>query len=132
MEATKAEAFKLAAAFQGQKWDEMITNKSLAIALGLGTHLYLAQGEPDYQMYLWVVFYILNFFSLSYLLVSTESVPTTLQAVGHVGSAYITYFATLYASMVIYRAFFHRLREVCICHPSKTAINQLVSTPALS
>jgi hypothetical protein len=111
MEAVKAELVKLASDFKDQQWHEIVNNKSLPIALGLTTHFILAHGEPDYMMYLWLLTWAFSYISLSYFLVASGSVRTMGEALEDTTSAYAIYFATLFTSMFVYRALFHRLRK---------------------
>lgn len=111
MEVAKAELAKLVGAFKDKQWHEVVTSKSLLVVLGLTTHYVLSHGEPDYQMYLYILFWMFSYVSLTYLLVSTGSVGTMGQALENTTSAYTVYFATIFTSMFLYRAFFHRLRH---------------------
>ncbi|KIW05638.1 uncharacterized protein PV09_03509 [Verruconis gallopava] len=111
MDAVRAEFTKLTAAFKAQNWDMVVSSKSLPIVLGLSTHLFLAHGEPDYQFHIFIMFWFFVYISFSYLLVASGSMATLSQALSATASFYAIYFGTLFTSIVIYRAFFHRLRK---------------------
>jgi hypothetical protein len=111
MDAIKAELLGLTNAFKAQEWDKVVDSKSLPIILGLSTHFVFAQGEPDYQAYLYVTGWFFSYLSLSYLLFATGSVPTLSIAFSDVFGLFKIYFGTILTSIIIYRAFFHRLRH---------------------
>jgi hypothetical protein len=111
MDTAKAELVKLTTAFQAQQWNEIVASKSLPVVLALSTHYVLSHGEPDYQMYLYLIFWGFSYLSLSYFLVASGSVATMSDALSNTFSLYMTYFVTLLTSIIVYRAFFHRLRK---------------------
>jgi len=111
MEAAKAELAKLAAVFKEQPWHDSATTTGLPVALALATHFVFSHGEPDNQMYLYILFCGFFYISLTYFLVASGNVGTMREALSVTSSAYVTYFATLFTSIFIYRAFFHRLKK---------------------
>jgi hypothetical protein len=110
MDVIKAELHGLVTAFKAQEWDKVVDSKSLPIVLALSTHAYLAQGEPDYKAYLYITGWFFTFVSLSSLLFASGNVSTLSQAFSQTWGAFQIYFGTLLTSIVIYRAWFHRLR----------------------
>ncbi len=112
MDTVAASSRHLLAALESGDWEGLVTNRTLSVILGLTTHLFLSQGEPDNQIYLGIIFLVANFWVLVLLLASTGSAATTTIAILDVCAAYSTFLATLVASTIIYRAFFHRLRNV--------------------
>ncbi|KAF2685629.1 cytochrome P450 [Lentithecium fluviatile CBS 122367] len=94
------------------RWDQLMHNEPLAVALGLLSHYALNNGEWDHSSHLFVVFSPLVFCAL----VVTEyaldpqvmSVVAALQVTATIVAVYL---GTLISSILIYRAFFHRLRK---------------------
>jgi hypothetical protein len=111
MDAAKAELVKLITAVKEKQWNEMVTSKSLPAVLALSTHYVLSHGEPDYQMHLYLIFWGFTYLSLSYFLVASGRVATMSEALSDTFSLYTIYFGTLFTSIIVYRAFFHRLRK---------------------
>jgi hypothetical protein len=103
----------MAGPFQSSGWGELIYNKPLAAALGLGSHYVLNNGEWDHSFHL--IFAALPFVfvlltTIVYLVnPQTHSIATALQATSAATGVYLS---TLVASILIYRTFFHRLRKV--------------------
>lgn len=111
MDTIKAELRGLTTALKSQQWDKVVDSKSLPIILALSTHAVLAQGEPDYQAYLYVTGWFFVYISIGSLLLAAGNVDTLSQALSLAWQPFKLYFGTLLTSIVIYRAFFHRLRH---------------------
>jgi hypothetical protein len=103
----------MAELFRSTQWQALIHSKPLAAGLGLVSHFVLNNGEWDHTAHLVAVFWIVAFSALgtvSYIL--DPSVQSIIGALRIVSTAAAVYFGSLVTSILIYRAFFHRLRKV--------------------
>lgn len=94
-------------------WDELIRSKPLAAALGLFSHYVLNNGEWDNSSHLVLSSWVLTFAGLvAFEYAADPRVTSILGALQVAGTAAAVYLGTLIASILVYRAFFHRLRKV--------------------
>jgi hypothetical protein len=93
-----------------------LAHRNIAAAIfGLLTHFTTNRGEWDHHIYLLIIFGSLVFVTLVALEYLNDShVGSIIQAFNVVGVMAAVYFATLATSIIVYRAFFHRLRKVCV------------------
>ncbi|KAF2466583.1 cytochrome P450 [Lindgomyces ingoldianus] len=93
-------------------WDELIRNKSLAVVLGLVSHVLLMQGEPDHQGHIIFSVWMVAFGIATVTEYATDSrVNGIFQALAVSGLTATVYFAALLTSILLYRGLFHRLRK---------------------
>ena len=114
------------------RWDAFIQSKATFAAAGLVTHGLLNNAEADYKFYaiipLWVQLFTCATLVEYFFGGGSDSL---LQAVVQVAGAAIVYFGTFVASVLTYRAFFHRLRKV-IMYPhfesdrKETCVNAII------
>lgn len=91
---------------------DLLRSKSIAAALGLFTHFIANNGEWDHHIHLLVPGGSLLFGALvAFEYVADPRVFSLIQAFQVVVTATTVYLSTLATSVVIYRAFFHRLRK---------------------
>lgn len=92
---------------------DLLRSKTVAAALGLFTHFITNSGEWDHHVHLLVPGGSLLFGALVAFESMADPRATSLfQAFQIVATATAVYLATLMTSVVIYRAYFHRLRKV--------------------
>ena len=92
---------------------DLLRSKTVAAALGLFTHFITNNGEWDHHMHLVVPGGYLAFGALlAFEYVVDARVSSLFQAFRVVATATAVYLATLTTSVVVYRAFFHRLQKV--------------------
>ncbi|KAF2122461.1 cytochrome P450 [Lophiotrema nucula] len=93
-------------------WDELIRSKPLAAGLGLFSHFVFGRGEWDHSTHLLLLAWMATFATLTVVEYTVDArVQSVFQALQVAGTAAATYLATLATSILIYRAFFHRLRK---------------------
>ena len=93
----------------------ILHSKIVPVGLGILTHL--ATNHREWDHYGHIIFpggcaLLIALAVIEY--VAGPCAKSILQAAEAVGTAAIGYFATLLTSVAIYRAWFHRLRKVCL------------------
>lgn len=92
---------------------DLLRSKTVAAALGLFTHFIANNGEWDHHVHLLVPSGSLFFGALlAFEYVVDPRVSSLFQAFQVVATATAVHLATLTTSVVVYRAFFHRLKKV--------------------
>jgi hypothetical protein len=101
--------------FRSTQWQALIRSKPLAAGLGLVSHFVLNNGEWDHTSHLVGAFWIVAFGALGAVEYKLDpSVQSIIGAIQIVGTVAAVYFGSLVTSILIYRAFFHRLRKACL------------------
>lgn len=97
----------------------LVHSKTAAAAFGLLTHFIANRGEWDHHIYLLIpggAFLFGALVAFEYLDdPRVGSLPHAFHIVGVMAAVYL---ATLATSIVVYRAYFHRLRKVIMCRTS--------------
>ena len=101
--------------FRSTQWQTLIHSKPLAAGLGLVSHFVLNNGEWDHVTHLVGAFWIVAFGALGAIECRLDPrVQSIIGAIQIVGTVAAIYFGSLVTSILIYRAFFHRLRKACL------------------
>ena len=95
---------------------------------GLLTHLLLSHGEWDHATHILLPFWLVAFLSTTYVIVFLQIVSLA-EAVHACYTFALVYFGTLASSIVIYRAFFHRLHKVSFSDLSSIENKLIFSVP---
>jgi hypothetical protein len=107
--------FKMTSFLRSTPWHELIRSRPLVAGLGLFTHYILNNGEWEHKSHLiasgWIVAFIIT---TTYEWIFDPQVISIFQAFQVSGTAAGIYMGTLLTSLLIYRAFFHRLKRVLI------------------
>lgn len=96
-------------------WVELSSSKTCAAGLGLATHLILKNGDWDHTAHK-----ILYAWGVGIVAISTVgyTFDHNIASMGHAIQVYSSivavYFGVLLTSILIYRAFFHRLNRACL------------------
>ena len=98
-----------------QHYVDFFGSKPLAAGVGLLTHFLFASYELDAKFYLILPAWFASWVTATVALYTSGShVYTPSEAVAISSTSFAVYFGTLFLSVVIYRAFFHRLRSVSL------------------
>ncbi|KAF2714110.1 cytochrome P450 [Pleomassaria siparia CBS 279.74] len=97
---------------QSTQWETSAHSKLLSASLGLLSHLVLNSGEWDHSSHLVASFWIITFGAFGVAEYTLDpNVNSVLGALMTTSVAAAVYFGALLISILIYRAFFHRLRK---------------------
>lgn len=92
----------------------MIHCQYFAVGTGLITHLILNHGEWDHTTHILLSCWLIGFLTITGITTFLGPTPVSPSDAFHICTVLaLTYFTTLLCSILIYRAFFHRLRKVC-------------------
>jgi hypothetical protein len=105
--------FAMAELVRPTEWHQLIRNRPLAVALGLLSHYILNNGEWDRSSHLLAIFSPVAFCTLAVVEYMVDPhVNSIITAVQVTATTATVYLGALLSSLLIYRAFFHRLRKV--------------------
>jgi len=91
----------------------LLHSKPFTAGLGLISHLILNNGEYDHHHYILILLWVIVFgFLIAVEYTFNPTVYSIFSAIAISSTTAVVYFGSLLASILIYRAFFHRLRKV--------------------
>ncbi|KAF2732787.1 cytochrome P450 [Polyplosphaeria fusca] len=91
------------------QWTDFMHNKQIWIALGVITHQIISSYESDHTFHIILPAWALFWTSSGVVEYTTGPSQSALEVLSTVGSSAALYFGALISSILIYRAFFHRL-----------------------